>query len=164
MAEVTFKITEKYTPEVINEILDIERNEGLTVDNFIKRAMNKQNPLHDLFDWDKDRAAMEHWRQRARQIINEVKIIIDNREYYAFENIRVDLGDTAQRVYKPITDIINMEEWRRQMLQKALNQISYWQRQYESFKELKPIFRAIEKTKQRIQKRRIKHEIQHPAR
>jgi hypothetical protein len=46
----------------------------LTPDAVIDNARNEESPLHGLFDWDEARAAMEHWRYRAREIIRAVRV------------------------------------------------------------------------------------------
>lgn len=66
------------SPEVearINELA--ARNEGrITPDDVIADARKKASPLHSLFEWDKEKAALEHWRETARTIIRSVRVVI----------------------------------------------------------------------------------------
>lgn len=44
-------------------------------DVVIDDARDKKSPLHTEFEWDRDAAAMEHWRDTARHIIHVVTIV-----------------------------------------------------------------------------------------
>ena len=72
---VKYKTTQRLTKEVINEILKIQKDKGLTPEEIVKVAKPKDNPLHDLFEWD-NKIASDQWRlQQARVIVNEVKVV-----------------------------------------------------------------------------------------
>lgn len=65
--------------EAVRQVLQAiaERNGGrITADEVVAAARHPESPLHDLFEWDAGKAAMEHWRERARQIIRSVKVIV----------------------------------------------------------------------------------------
>jgi hypothetical protein len=49
-----------------------ERGGVLEPDEVIEEARNPQSPLHSQFDWDIEKAAFEHWRAQARQLIRGV--------------------------------------------------------------------------------------------
>jgi len=88
IGKMEYKITEKFTPEVIDEIIEIQKEKGLTAETILDEAKKKSSPLHNFFDWDNTTAG-EKWRlQQARILINEVKIIVNSKEMYAFENVR----------------------------------------------------------------------------
>lgn len=54
-----------------------EDNGGeLTADAVIDAAKNPANVLHACFDWDVNRAATERWREIARGLIREVRVVI----------------------------------------------------------------------------------------
>lgn len=50
-----------------------ERGE-LTPDLVIEEARDPGSPLHDRFEWDDGKAAMEHRRKQARDVIRSVRI------------------------------------------------------------------------------------------
>lgn len=144
--QINYKLTKKYTPEIIEEIIRIESEEGLTAENIVKNAIKKLNPLHNLFIWN-DKIEAEKWRMyQARLIINEVKIVIDEKEYYAYENINVNISnEESKREYKPINEILENPKYKEQLLHRALNEVKYWKSRYEELEELTPIFETIEK-------------------
>ena len=86
-----YKITGRMNKKVIDEILEVKKKKGLTAKSVIEKATNKKSAMHKLFEWDNTKAG-KAWRlQQARVLINEVKIIVENKEYYAFENVSVDV-------------------------------------------------------------------------
>jgi hypothetical protein len=50
----------------------------LTPEIVVDDARNEDSPLHDLFDWNAERAAMQYWLDRARQIIRSVRVVFRN--------------------------------------------------------------------------------------
>lgn len=46
----------------------------ITPDLVIKDAKSKDSPLHSLFEWDKSKAAHQHWLDTARSIIASVEV------------------------------------------------------------------------------------------
>jgi hypothetical protein len=50
----------------------------LTPDLVVEDAKRPDSPLHELFDWDVQRAAEAHWREVARQLIRNVRVVITN--------------------------------------------------------------------------------------
>jgi len=151
-----YKTTEKITEGKIAEVLRIKKEKGLTAESLLQEARNKKNPLHDLFDWD-DTEAAEKWRlQQARVFINEIKIIIDTKEYYAFENVSVTVskkkGADICREYKDMAEIKKSPDLRQQIVDSAYSQLLYWKSKYEqyNFVEFRNIIEEIDAIKPRI--------------
>lgn len=59
--------------EQIAKIADLNGGR-LTPDDVIEHARNPDSPLHSLFNWDIEQAAMSHWRDQARRIISSVRV------------------------------------------------------------------------------------------
>ena len=151
-----YKTTNKITKERIQEILRIKKQNGLTAENVINEAKKKKNVLHQLFDWNNTEAA-EKWRlHQARVFINEIKIIIDTKEYYAFENVSINISSTTKddtvREYKETLEITNNNDWRQQIIKTAYSQLLYWKNKYEQYNltEFLPIIKEIEKISPKI--------------
>lgn len=150
--------TEKITKPIINEVLDIEKKEGLTPENLLERAKDKNNPLFSLFEWD-NKSAGESWRlQQARGLINEIKVKIDTQNFYAFENLSVSIGeDSTERQYISAGRILSNKEMRSQIVENAKKSIIYWFEKYSVYgggSELKPIFISISKLKKKWEKKK----------
>jgi len=150
---IQYKNTEKFTPEVIEEVLEVQEKFGLTAETLLKKASKKSSSLYEFFDWD-NTSAGEKWRlQQARQVINEIKIVVEDREIYAFESVNISLEDRKpsnkvqkclnQREYLPIIEIMNNEEYREQLIKRALIEANYWKEKHSELIELTPIFSSI---------------------
>lgn len=158
--KVEYKETNKITNQVISKVLEIQKTKGLTPENIINEARNRNSPLHSIFEWD-DSKAGEKWRlQQARVFINEIKVIVDSKEYFAFENVSVSVQSPnnseeviESREYKPIVEIINNEDLRQQVIRSALNNLSYWEEQNAKYEELSPIISTARKVRQKLNKK-----------
>jgi hypothetical protein len=53
----------------------------LEVDHVIADAKQPSSPLHGQFEWNVKKAAMEHWRDTARQLISSVRVIVTTEEH-----------------------------------------------------------------------------------
>jgi len=162
--KIQYKNTEKFTPEVISEVLEVKDTYGLTAENILRKASKKSSLLYEFFDWDNSSAG-EKWRlQQARGIINEIKIIVNNKELYAFENVNVIIKEAiisnnkkskfGNREYKTIVEIMDNEDYKNQLIHKALTEATYWKERHEELMELSPIFISIESTKQKWQNKK----------
>ena len=157
--KIQYKNTEKFTPEVINEVLEVKDTYGLTAENLLRKASKKSSSLYEFFDWDNSSAG-EKWRlSQARTFINEIKVIVDDKEIYAFENVNVTVQEAevknnspskfGQREYKTIVEIMNNEDYRNHLIHRALAEVSYWKERHAELIELNPIFISIETEKKK---------------
>jgi hypothetical protein len=146
-----YKNTEKFTTEVIDEVEEVQKNYGLTANNLLKKASKKSSSLYGFFDWDNSSAG-DKWRlNQARQLINEIKVIVKDKEIYAFENVNVTVEDKKDkkiklslREYKPIIEVMNNDYYRKQIIQRALSEAKYWKERHSELVELKSIFLPID--------------------
>ncbi len=140
-----YKTTKKISKKVIDEILTVKEKEGLTAEAVVKQARKKSSPLHNLFEWDKEKASELWLLQQARVLINEVKIIIDDKEYYAFENVSVRVSDeVTKREYLERSEIMSSEDLRKQIVVKAFEQLLYWKEKYKQYNEFDSLVKVID--------------------
>lgn len=52
----------------------------ITPDLVIEDAKNPKSPLHGQFNWNVEEAAMSAWRETARRLIRQVKVVIEVKE------------------------------------------------------------------------------------
>jgi hypothetical protein len=81
---------------------------------------------------------------------------VEDKEIYAFENVRIEVEDRnptdsikkglSTREYKPIIEIMNKEEYRKQLVQRALAEATYWKERHSELTELSAIFSLIKET------------------
>jgi len=155
--KMVYKETDRITKEVIEEILQIEKEDGLTATNLLERAKDKESPLHKFFDWSDVKAGVKWRLHQARLLLNEIKVIVNEIEMPGIESVIVKTNtlseEEAERVYKPINEILSNEDLRVQVIRTALTHIEYWKNQYSIYGELKPIVTSIEKTKKSLEKK-----------
>ena len=162
--KIQYKNTEKFTPEVISEVLEVKDNYGLTAENLLRKASKKSSSLYEFFDWDNSSAG-EKWRlQQARSLINEIKIIVEDKEIYAFENVSVAVKESntltsplskfGNREYKTIVEVMDNEDYRNQLIHRALAEATYWKERHKELIELIPIFIIIDTEKKKWQNKK----------
>lgn len=66
----------------INEyLIALHQQHGtLTPELVVEDAKRRDSPLHDLFEWDVEKAATQHWHDVARQLIRNVRVVINNED------------------------------------------------------------------------------------
>lgn len=69
----------------VNYIIQLERAGRTSASDVLADAKTAESPLHDLYDWDVEKAAEAHWLDRTREIIRLVKVVVHT------ENISVSL-------------------------------------------------------------------------
>lgn len=153
---VEYKLTEKFTDAVIKNLLNIQKQKGLTPENIVDEAENKDSPLHDFFEWDNLEAGKKYRLYQARILVNEVKVIIENKEYYAFESVSVSVPygnqPTENREYISVLEIFNDEVLKKQVISSALKHLAYWEKQNERYIELSPIIKSARAVRKKLEK------------
>jgi hypothetical protein len=162
--KIQYKNTEKFTPEVIEEVVEVQKTYGLTAENLLRKASKKSSSLYEFFDWDNSSAG-EKWRlSQARSLINEIKIIVEDKEIYAFESVNVTIKEAetpnikpskfGSREYKPIIEIMNNEDYRIQLVHRALAEAVYWKERHAELVELNNLFCSIDTEKKKWQNKK----------
>lgn len=137
------------------ESIEQRNNKSVTPLDIVEDARDRRSPLHDCFEWNDGVAAEKYRLWQARNIINhlvvEVKYdgkVSDQRAYISVrEN---DEAGNPQSVYVTLQKVFSNNEFKQQVLQNALEEISYWRDKYTTYQELGAIFRSIDITKKKI--------------
>lgn len=126
---------------------ELERRLGRApdADDIWQAARNENSPLHDAFQWDVKKAAIQYWRVQARHIASHVEVFVSikneavpMRAYYAVKS-----HPEEPRRYVSTDRISESPYMREQLIQLALKEADSWSKKYNDFKEFKPIHRAI---------------------
>ena len=139
--------------ECVEEILD-KRDATVRPIDVVNAASVEYSPLHDYFDWNDKSAGAKYRVYQARQLINHLVTVTvttdgEEREDRAFLNVTVTTeGDKSEHIYVPIERALTNEEFRRQILIKAIKEIEYWKQKYNDYGELSEIFKEIERVKE----------------
>ena len=135
------------TPEMIKELKDIEaQNDGdLPVDAIVAVARNPRSALHTFpaFKWDLQQAAMEHWKDAARSVM-QVYITVWDRG----DGIKVPgrayvttVNEEGSHVYRPTVKVLR--EDRTRLIESILDRLSSQLANYP-LPEFEPIIEAID--------------------
>jgi len=125
----------------------LERNDKVTSQDLVQLARPVSSKLHKHFDWNNNSAGEKYRLHQARQYICWIDIkTVEQGQSKAFANIK----QNNTRGYMLVSTAIAQPELRKQMLNVALREVTYWSNQYKTLKELKPIFKAVQNVKRKI--------------
>lgn len=122
-----------------------ERDGSLDPHKIIIEARNPENPLHDRFTWDKDKAAYENLLNEARKLIRIAVTIlpqVNNEPVRAYVSLS-PLRKKDQGSYIAMVDILSEEERYAQAREDALGIMSSMQKRFNYIRELSPVWDAL---------------------
>lgn len=128
----------------------INENAGNLPEILIEDGKSDQSPLHEYFEWDDKKAAVNYRKQQAAILLCCIEVEITNNVgekeiTRAFHPVMVQVNEeTIVETWKPIGIIYEDETLRKQVIRKALGELRYWQNRYRQYNELQPIFEAMQ--------------------
>lgn len=131
------------------EQVRVASNGHLTPAAVVDDARSLESPLHKAFQWDDEKAAIAHRLDQARYLISRIAVKVtpesggDERTVRAFVNV----SDNSGRGYTSIAHAMGDDEMRKQVLQKAWQELQGWQQRYREYEELQAVFAVINETK-----------------
>lgn len=150
--------------EAIKSELDqlLQHQGTLKPETVVEIARDPSSALHHSFEWDDAKAGHAYRLYQARQII---AVYVD----------KYDLGDRVIPVrtfsslpsdryeggpgYRATDAILRNDEWRAELLQEALDKLEKIKEQYQMLDELAEVFRAIEHTKTKAQRKAAERKV-----
>jgi hypothetical protein len=105
----------------------------ITPDLIIKDAKRKKSPLHECFNWDVNKAAMEHWLGVARNIISSVQVTVTEHTVVFPTPAYVEDPDKpkgTQGYVSTITLRSNKDKARRALIRELERAEAFMQRAY----------------------------------
>ena len=132
-----------------NELIAIAtKNHGLLrPEDVVKVAKNKNSILHSWFEWNQGKAAHEYRLWQARKLIISYRIKIIERQVKPCR-MYVSLKQDRYREkggYRSLEVVLSQPNLREQLLQEALEELSYFEEKYNQLEELVEVFKAIKK-------------------
>lgn len=128
-----------------------EKNGGtLTPEAVLADARSNNSPIHSAFEWDDSAAAEKHrlWQARYLLACLTVNVTIQKQEerpVRAF--VHVTRTPEAVRQYVPVAAAMADADMRKQVLERAWNDLLSWRQKYADLKELASIFEAVDRAK-----------------
>jgi hypothetical protein len=132
-----------------------QNNGFLTPQEVVNEARKTNSPLHNCFDWN-DSTAAEQWRlQQARQLITSINLVIEYKgkqeEIDAYVNVFLpNKKGKCFQAYIDIQSAMGNTDFKNQVIMDAMNELLYWQKKYQRFKEFSEIFKVIKKIQKKF--------------
>jgi len=146
------KVASPYSDEdaqIIGESLDELKDKfagELRPQHIVESAKWTRSPLHNYFDWDNESAAEKHRIDQARQMVRSIFLVVETpegpRETRAFVSVTSNIEDGKR--YVDVATALTTKDYRSQIIDEALRAVKTWRAKYRDYKELTPIFKAID--------------------
>lgn len=121
---------------------------GLTARTLLDANRAEGTPLHDDYEWV-DEIAAEKWRlQQSNHFLNCIQTVIISKETGEELPVRAVHITTEEHKYEPIEIIMQNKDKYHTLLDNAFAELETFKQKYNTLKELKPVFKAIEEVKQ----------------
>lgn len=125
----------------------------VTPQEVVDDARPEEAVLHPCFEWDDFEAAEKYRQEQARSIIRCVRVVHDEAKPPALGYVSVRLPEEGP-AYVTTARAMSDDDLRNQAIADALGGLRAWQRRYEHIAELEPIFAAVQKAVERVERKR----------
>lgn len=133
----------------------------LTPEKVLENAESDRSPIHNYFTWDDSEAAKKCRLIEAGQLIRTIKVKIETHPQdppkfvRAFVNVTheadVEEPDSEPKnVYVPMSVALTQDAYRKQMLEKAFDELSSFRRKYAILNELNKVVEALDVVQERL--------------
>lgn len=129
----------------------IDKNGGVAnTQMIVDEAKSDKSPLHEWFEWDNTKAANEHRKYQARQLIKGIEIeVIENDKssqiVRAFHYVERGENENITKGFAKFEVIQqNPDEYNEFILEAYLRRIRELNSKYRRYKELRPLTEAID--------------------
>lgn len=139
------------------EIERIRRDRGdfFQPDDLVEEGRPDDAPLHPAFEWDDAKAAEEHRKQQARQLVAHITVVDENKppdqQMRAYVSVPTSVGPR----YTTVEHAFAVPELRACVLSQALADLETFRRRYETFVELAESLAAVEKVSAKLRRRKL---------
>lgn len=126
----------------------------LTAEIIVKDATPKDSVLHPVFEWNNRVAAHQYRLEQARHLLRSIVVVNPESEKPKPIRAFVVVAEEAekQEVYIPTMKALQDENYRKQVLARALAELQALRRKYNDLVELAEVFTAIDKVAEQVRK------------
>ncbi len=119
----------------------------LTAEDIVSDGENIKSPLHNYFEWDDEIAGRNYRIAQARRLTSFIVMKVidekDETEHTTRFMVNVKSQDSG-RGYVTLSNAINADDLRQQIIRRALLSLEHWKEQYKIYQELEPLVTAID--------------------
>jgi glutamate synthase domain-containing protein 2 len=128
-----------------------DKNEGLTASIVIEDAKNKDSVLHGAFEWNDSKAAHEWRLHSARHLMRAVTKELDSSGEIRYQPAFVFVKTEEGPRYESLARVLDDDEMRLQVINRALKEFEQWQKRYKEYEEFLSVFESFDKTRKRLE-------------
>lgn len=143
----------KGDPDTIGQELErLQRANGgrLTPEAVVEAAKDPDSPLHGEFEWDKAKAAHQHWLHQARMLIADLTIeTSEEKTIRAFVNVTRG----GEREYADTRTTLSDPELRAQVLSRLQDEADDFADRAKNYSEFAEVCAAISTAAKRTRKK-----------
>ncbi len=131
-------------PSVAGKVFEeLEQTVGLTPQNLVDASRSEDAPMHKAFEWD-DEIAGEKWRtHQARNYINHLEIIIDDKEVPATRAFVQ--YETSDAKYEHILTVLSDPVKSNSFFELGMKMLNDFKRRFADVQEFASVIAEIEK-------------------
>jgi len=135
------------------ERLEIKPGDYHKTKDVLEAARAPDSPLHPCFEWDDAEASELYRLQQCRNILRSIAVItVDANNKRQKKNCYIHVTDAEGPRYVKTDRVANDDEIRQRAIDEALSLLNGLRRRFDFISELKPIFEAVAKIRQRRRK------------
>ena len=128
--------------------LEEQYGRGLRAKEIVEAARPRKSPLHDYFEWNKEKAAEKYLLQQARALVSVIRVTVvdnDGRRTPARAMVSVITKEKGRmlHVFERHDKVLDDPGFRSQRVDMALNELEAWCKRWEIHRELEPLRKTI---------------------
>jgi len=130
---------------------NIEKYNGFNAEAFFRSQKANSAPLHDEFEWDKEKAWVAHNVTKANYIVRNIELVEQSasdpeREIVirAFTSADAEEDDCRRVVYRDTVEMLKTPDGKALLLSRATSDIRIFKRKYAHLFEMATIVSAMD--------------------
>ena len=133
------KVSANVAGQILQELTESEG--GLTPQKLVDASRDENHPLHCEFEWNDSVAAEAYRITQAKQLIRDITIVHDEEQKKSDRGFVITPG--GNHVYVPLSDALNNEEWKNNLLNAAKRDMIAFIAKYRRLQELAAVIEPM---------------------
>ena len=122
----------------------IEKKQGtLTAQNVLESARPEKSPIHNLFEWDDQKAAEQYRLKQATMLICNLSVEVETDNKPIVCRAYMDVTDKKIGSFMNVQSAFENKDTRDIVLNRALDELKAFKQKYKNLNELAKVFEVI---------------------
>lgn len=142
-----YHIPAKIAGETIEGIKIKSGKDFIEPEELLEASRDENAPLHSCFEWDDGKAAEKYRLWQAHDIIKNITVEIISEDQTPPQIVRafVSVAPSNEKgKFVNIKTAIERDDYRKQILDNAFEELQNFKRKYQMYSELEKVFSAID--------------------